>query len=87
MVSGIGSGSGGSAFDIARQGLERSSASMQASAQSIASLSVKPGSEVSITDVIDPMVNMNVQQHVFDASAKVISVADDMLGSLLDVTA
>lgn len=95
MVNGI--GSGGSAFDIARQGLQRSSESMQSSAQDIASLATKsvggtsvggtPSAEASVMDVVEPMVNMKIQQNIFDASAKVISVSDDMLGSLLDIKA
>jgi uncharacterized protein YukE len=35
----------------------------------------------------EPMVNMKVNLHLFNASAKVFDAADSMIGSLLDVRA
>jgi len=36
-------------------------------------------------DIVEPLIELRRQEQVFDASAKLISVADDALGSLIDV--
>ena len=38
-------------------------------------------------DLVEPMIDMMVEQNVFDASAKVVQASDRMMGSLLDVMA
>lgn len=38
-------------------------------------------------DVVEPIVNMNIQQQVFDSSARVVEVGDETLGTLLDMEA
>lgn len=42
----------------------------------------EPGS---VGDIAEPIVELRRQELLFTASAKVVSVADDALGSLLDV--
>lgn len=37
------------------------------------------------TDIVEPLVNIYQQQHLFDASAKVVKVADEALGALIDI--
>ncbi len=36
-------------------------------------------------DVVEPIVNMTIQQQVFDSSARVVEVGDETLGTLLDM--
>ncbi|SMF52953.1 hypothetical protein SAMN02745866_03374 [Alteromonadaceae bacterium Bs31] len=36
-------------------------------------------------EIVEPLIEMRRQEQVFTASAKLISVADDALGSLIDV--
>ena len=38
-------------------------------------------------DLIEPLINMNAQQQVFDSSARVVEVGDKTLGTLLDMKA
>ena len=38
-------------------------------------------------DFAEPIVNMKIEQRVFDASAKVIKTADEMLGTIMDIRA
>ncbi|HEY7886402.1 MAG TPA: hypothetical protein VIC08_15755 [Cellvibrionaceae bacterium] len=38
-------------------------------------------------DVIEPIINMQAQQQVFDSSARVVEVGDKALGTLLDMKA
>ncbi len=46
---------------------------------------------IAVTDtqknIIDPLIDMKIQQHVFDASAKVVKSADEMLGTIMDIKA
>lgn len=37
-------------------------------------------------DLVEPLVELQRQEHLFTASAKVVSIADKTLGSLIDVT-
>ncbi len=37
--------------------------------------------------LVEPLIDIKVEQTVFDASAKVVSVADQAIGSLLDTKA
>lgn len=38
-------------------------------------------------NIIDPIVAMKTQQHVFDASAKIVKTGDEMLGTIMDIKA
>lgn len=74
----------GSTFQQGVIGLQNSSQSMLESANEL----VRSGAEertVTSTDIVEPMVNIYQQQHLFDASAKVVKVADEALGALIDI--
>lgn len=47
---------------------------------------VQPESRPSPKDLVESLVELKRQEHVFTASAKIVSVADKTLGSLIDVT-
>jgi len=75
-------------------GMQRSQAEMTSSAQQIAQASVTPPSRdgeptqaAGTTDVVEPLLNMQAQQRVFDSSAEVVRTADENLGRLIDTTA
>lgn len=99
MINSI--GSAGSTFDIGRQGLQRSSASIQNSAAEIAGLAAAtpqtaaPTASTAATppagaaggEIVEPLVNLNVQQNLFNASAKVVSVGSETVGALIDIKA
>ncbi|TVZ37707.1 hypothetical protein P886_2051 [Alteromonadaceae bacterium 2753L.S.0a.02] len=36
-------------------------------------------------DIVEPLIELRRQEQLFDASAKIVSVASDALGSLIDV--
>ena len=92
----------GSAFEQGIYGLQQSQRDMIASAQRVVGespfprangvgetvdtgLSVQGSNE--IFDAVSPLVDMRMQQHVFDASANVIKIADETLGALIDTRA
>ncbi|MEJ2443496.1 MAG: hypothetical protein P8Y42_08565 [Exilibacterium sp.] len=66
-------------------GMKQSHREMVTSADQI----VKAGTAENgaVIDIAEPLINMRLQQHLFDASAKVVKVADENLGSLLDIRA
>ncbi len=71
-------------FQQGVNGLQNSSRSMLESANEL----VRSGTvdrAVSTTDIVEPLLNIYQQQHLFDASAKVIKVADETLGALIDI--
>ena len=78
-------GNTGSAFNIAVGGMLNSSANMSSDAFTIARAGTTNTSDNYTDDLTVSMVDMKVQQNTFDASAKVVKTADDMLGSLLDI--
>jgi len=78
-------GSTGSAFNIAVGGMLSSSANMANDASTIVRAGTTAQSGDYLGDVTTAMVDMKIQQHTFDASAKVVKSADEMLGTLLDI--
>lgn len=65
-------------------GLEKSSQAILESANEL----VRSGTverPAATTDIVEPLVNINKQQHLFDASAKVVKMADEALGALIDI--
>ena len=65
-------------------GIQNSQASIQQSAQQIASASAKPTASV---DLAEQLINIKAQTQVFDSSAKVVKAADETIGTLLDIKA
>jgi flagellar hook-associated protein FlgK len=76
----------GSAVNQGLIGMQKSQSSMYQSAQQIAGMA-KQGVDAPVQDLAESLVNLKVQQQVFDSSAKVVKTANDMIGSLLDVKA
>ena len=76
----------GSAVNQGLIGMQRSQSSMFQSAQQIAGAATQ-GVNASQQDLAENLVNLKVQQNLFDANAKVVKTANDTLGSLLDVKA
>ena len=37
-------------------------------------------------DLVEPLIELRRQEHIFTASAKIVAIADETLGSLIDVT-
>ncbi|MGH1372716.1 MAG: hypothetical protein ACRBBW_11805 [Cellvibrionaceae bacterium] len=74
------------------QGMQQSQRQINKAADEIAQVS---NSQVSssqaplktASDLTAPLIDMKIEQNVFDASAKVVSSADAMLGVLLDTKA
>ncbi|MBU2711974.1 flagellar basal body rod C-terminal domain-containing protein [Zooshikella harenae] len=65
-------------------GMNRGRSTVAEAAQDIASgTAVSEGSG----DLATSIVELKEGQHLFEASAKVVNVADEMLGTLLDITA
>lgn len=72
-----------SANDIARAGTTTSTTTATTAEQG-ASLGVAAAPKA---DIVEPLVNLKQQELYFEASAKVVSAADDMLGTLLETKA
>lgn len=68
-------------------GLQRSSQSLNSAAQEIASAGATRKESSGPQDLVEPLVELKREQQIFDASAKVVQVGTDTLGSLLDIKA
>jgi flagellar hook-associated protein FlgK len=81
----------GSVINAGVQGMQKSQSSMLDSANQIArGGTIEASSNSGATEyqsMIEPMVNLKQEQHVFDASAKVVQTGSDIIGSLLDIKA
>lgn len=78
----------GSVVNQSLVGMQNSRAEMTQSAQQVAQASVASATPATQSaDLATPLVNMQVQQQVFDSSARVLEVADQNMGALLDVKA
>lgn len=76
-----------SVIDSGVNGLQRSSQALNNAAQEIASAATPRSDSSTQRDLIEPVVELNVQQQLFDASARVVEVGNDSLGALLDIKA
>ncbi len=76
----------GSVINQGLIGMQKSQSSLHQSAQQIAGMA-KDGANASTQDLAENLVNLKVQQNMFDSSAKVVKTASDALGTLLDVKA
>ncbi len=75
-------------------GMQRSQTEMTRSAEQIAQASAMPavpeapgGDTPRSLNVVEPMLNIQAQQQVFDSSARVVETADEALGQLIDLRA
>lgn len=69
------------------QGMQQSQRQINQSASEIAKVSTSQAPLNTASELTEPLINMKLEQNVFDASAKVVSSADAMLGVLLDTKA
>lgn len=69
-------------------GMQRSQAEILRSAEQIAAVVTAPAeTPLGTSGLIEPLLNLKIQQSVFDSSARVVQVADQMLGRLVDIKA
>lgn len=77
-----------SVMNTGLQGMLASQQRLNESANRIAETAARPVAEVDpVEDLAEPLVQMKIDELVFDASAKVVSTADETLGALLDTMA
>jgi flagellar hook-associated protein FlgK len=69
------------------QGMLQSQRQINQAASEIAQVSTSEAPLQTAAELTEPLINMKIEQNVFDASAKVVTTADEMLGTLLDTTA
>lgn len=68
-------------------GMQNSQAEMTRSATQIAQATTTQSDNPQATDLVEPLVNLQLQSQLFDSSARVVQVADETLGTLLDIKA
>lgn len=68
-------------------GMQNSQAEMTRSATQIAQASTAQQNTPQGNDVVEPLINLQRQAQLFDSSARVVQVADEALGTLLDTRA
>lgn len=73
-----------SAMQIGFSGMRNAYAAMVQSSQQIASAGLQEFG-ASMPDLLENMVSLKENQQLFDASAKVVTASDQMLGTLLDL--
>ena len=66
------------------QGMQNSQAEILKSADQIVRAGTIDKDSNAVIDFAEPIVNMKIEQRVFDASAKIVKTADEMLGTLMD---
>jgi len=69
------------------QGMMQSQRQINRAASEIAQVSTSETPLQTAAELTEPLITMKIEQNVFDASAKVVSAADEMLGTLLDTKA
>ena len=74
-------------LNIGVTGMQQSLREMAKSADQIAGAVKTPAEDITLNDISEPIVNLKMQRHVFDASAKVVEAADNTIGALLDIKA
>jgi len=74
--------------------MQQSQQSIQSAASDVAALAnvggtggVRPTQDVGIEGVVEPLIRMQQSQQVFDASAKVVEVGSQNIGTLLNTRA
>lgn len=77
----------GSIIQTGLNGMRHSQQEILKSANDIVRAGTVNKDSSTISDFAEPIVNMKYEQHIFDASAKVVKTADEMLGTLMDIKA
>ena len=76
-----------SVFHQGVTGLQNSSRSMTESANEIVLSGTLERAPTASTDIVEPLIRIQQEQHVFNASAKIVDIADEALGALIDTSA
>lgn len=76
-----------SVFQQGVSGLQNSSRSMTESANEIVLSGTLERAPTASTDIVEPLIRIQQEQHVFNASAKIVDIADEALGALIDTSA
>ncbi|MBX2807424.1 MAG: hypothetical protein KTR20_02245 [Cellvibrionaceae bacterium] len=74
----------GSLIQQGLKAMDNSQQAMLASAEQLVHAGVADKPETT-GDVVTPLLDIYQQQHLFDAAANVVKVADDTLGALINV--
>ena len=74
-------------LNIGVAGMRESLREMAKSADQIAGAVKTPAEDITLNDISEPIINLKLQSHLFDASAKVVEAADNTIGALLDIKA
>lgn len=77
----------GSAVNQGLIGMQRSQIEMARSAHQIAAVSTPAAAPDQSGDLVESLVNIKIQSHIFDSSARVVQSADETIGRLLDTKA
>ncbi len=75
----------GSVLQTGVNGMRRSQSEIVKSADEIVRAGTVERDVSTTVDIAEPIINLTVEQHLFDASAKIVSTADSMLGTILDI--
>lgn len=68
-------------------GIQRGIQGAAEAASSIARTGIEPTGDNATTEIADAAVSLMQNENLVKASARVVKAADDMLGTILDVTA
>lgn len=77
----------GNTFQQGVSGLHNSTRAIVASANEIVLSGTLERAPTATTDIVEPLVKIQQQQHVFNASAQVVNIEDRALGALIDIKA
>jgi hypothetical protein len=77
----------GAVFQQGVSGLHSSTRSVVESASDLVRSGTVERASTTTTDIVEPLVKIREQQHVFNASATVVDMADEALGALIDTKA
>ena len=76
-----------SAFQQGVSGLHNSTRSIVESASDLVRSGTVERASTTTTDIVEPLVKIRQQQHVFNGSVRVVDIADEALGALIDTKA
>jgi hypothetical protein len=74
-------------FQQGVSGLHNSSRSITESANEIVLSGTLERAPTASTDIVEPLIRIQQEQHIFNASAKVFDIGDQALGALIDTSA
>lgn len=75
----------GSVLQTGVNGMRRSQSEIVKSADEIVRAGTVERDDTTTLDIAEPIINLQIEQHLFDASAKIVETADSLLGTILDI--